>query len=225
MMGLRVQESRQRMMGLHSSRGYLTKPNFLGVRNLRPIYDWTDADVWLGIRKYGWDYNSAYDVLHRLGVPRRDLRISPPTMNPAGGDMLRLGASAWPEWWSRVCRRLPSVRTYAQYGRRAVQADRRYAETWEQTFHRTCVDQAPAWISERAVKAMDSTLRRHGRHSSTPLPQAGKCLQCGILGSWRQLVQSMYLGDPFSQRASWLPYVDPEFFRPGAGQWHGSPSF
>ena len=224
-MGLRGQESRNRMMGVHSSGGYLTKPNFLGVRNLRPIYDWTDADVWLAIRKFGWDYNAAYDVMHRLGINRRDLRISPPTMNPAGGDILRTVAStAWPEWWNRVCRRLPSVRTYAQYGKRAVQAERRSTETWAECFQRTCVDQAPAWIAERASAQAEKTVRRHARHSSTELPQAGKCLQCGTIGSWRTLVQSMYLGDPFSQRAQ-LPYVEPEFFRPGAGKWNGSPSF
>lgn len=223
-MGLRGQESRNRMMGIHSSGGYLTKPNFLGVRNLRPVYDWTDADVWLAIHKFGWDYNAAYDVMHRLGINRRDLRISPPTMNPAGGDMLGIAAGAWPEWWNRVTRRLPSTRTYALYGKRAVQAQRRSDETWEQCFFRTCVDTAPAWIAARASEQADKTVRRHLRHSTAPLPQAGKCLQCGTLGSWRVLAMSMYLGDPFSQRAQ-LPYVEPEFFRPGAGRWNGSPSF
>lgn len=224
-MGLRGQESRNRMMGIHSSGGPLTKPNFLGTRNLRPVYDWTDSDVWLAISKFGWDYNSAYDVMHRLGINRRDLRISPPTMNPAGGDMLRdVASTAWPEWWNRVCRRLPSVRTYAQYGKRAVQPQRRSDESWEQCFTRTCITDAPAWIAARAAEQMSKTVRRHERHASTPLPQAGKCLGCGTIGSWKTLALSMYLGDPFSQRAS-LPYVEPDFFRPGAGKWNGTPSF
>jgi hypothetical protein len=135
-----------------------------------------------------------------------------------------VASTAWPEWWDRVCRRLPSVRTYAQYGRQAVTPSRRSTETWEECFRRSCVVDAPAWISERADEMAGKILRRHGRHSSTPLPQAGKCLQCGTIGSWKTLALSMYLGDPFSQRAQ-LPYVEPEFFRPGAGKWNGSPSF
>jgi 3'-phosphoadenosine 5'-phosphosulfate sulfotransferase (PAPS reductase)/FAD synthetase len=51
--GLRVYESRNRLMGLVSSGGHLTKPNRFGVRNCRPVYDWTDADVWRAIRDHG----------------------------------------------------------------------------------------------------------------------------------------------------------------------------
>ena len=226
-MGLRVEESRQRMMGLHSSGGYLTKPNWpWQVRNMRPIYDWTDADVWLAIKKYGWDYSEAYNVMHRLGLAGRELRTSPPTMNPAGGDTLRrVGAVAWPHWFSRVVRRLPSVRTYAQYGRRVVIPARRTTETWEECYQRTCIDGAPAWIAERSARARVNVVSRHDRHSTGPLPQAGKCLNCGVLGSWKALAMTMYLGDPFSVRASFLPYVDPEVFRPGSGRWGGPPSF
>ena len=224
-LGLRAEESRARMMGLHSSGGHVTKPNGWGVRNVRPIYDWTDADVWKAIRDNGWDYSDAYNVMHRLGLRARELRTSPPTMNPAGGDTLRkVAAVAWPSWWNRVCARLPSVRTYAQYGKRAVMPDRRTDETWEQCYQRTCIDGAPRWIAERADKTRQLTIARHARHSTAALPDAGKCLQCGILGSWRSLALSMYLGDPFSLRTP-LPYVEPEYFRPGAGYWNGTPSF
>jgi predicted phosphoadenosine phosphosulfate sulfurtransferase len=224
-LGLRAEESRGRMMGVHTSGGYLTKANRWGVRNIRPIYDWTDADVWLAIRKHGWDYSDAYNVMHRFGLKPRDLRTSPPTMNPAGGDTLRrVGSVAWPAWWDRVCRRLPSVRTYAQYGKRAVMADRRTDETWEGCYQRTCIDTAPAWIAERAEAARIKVLHRHAHHSTTPLPQAGKCLACGVLGSWKKLTETMYGGDPFSLRVT-LPYVDPERFRPGSGYWNGPPSF
>lgn len=226
-LGLRAEESRGRMMGLHSSGGYLTKPNVpWGVRNVRPIYDWTDGDVWLAIKKNEWDYSDAYNVMHRLGLKARDLRTSPPTMNPAGGDTLRrVGAVAWPGWFNRVCARLPSVRTYARYGRRVVIPDRRTDETWQDCYQRTCIDGAPAWIAERSEVARVKVLRRHERHATGPLPQAGKCLNCGVLGSWKALGLTMYLGDPFSVRASFLPYVDPEVFRPGSGRWGGPPSF
>ncbi len=223
--GLRVQESRGRRMGLHSSGGYLTKANRWGVRNIRPIYDWTDGDIWLAIAKNGWDYNSGYDVMLRLGVPRSQLRISPPTMSTGAGDVLRTVASrAWPQWWDRVSRRLPTVRTYAMYGKRAVTAQRRLGESWEQCFHRTCITDAPQWIAERARVQEAAIVRAHRHHASGPLPEARTCIVCfSGLGSYRDLTRALYTGDPFSIKCRHLPYVEPEFFRPGAGRWGGTP--
>jgi predicted phosphoadenosine phosphosulfate sulfurtransferase len=222
--GLRVQESRGRLFGLYSSGGYLTKPNPWGVRNIRPVYDWLDADVWKAIDDNGWDYNDAYDVLHRLGVPRSQLRISPPTMSAGSGDVLKLIAGAWPEWWNRVVRRLPSVRTFALYGKRAVTPQRARGETWEACFKRTCIEHAPAWIAERAELQMGRTLSSHRAHSSTPLPDVGMCQVCGSgLGSWRELAKALYLGDPFSVKCRSLPYVQPSTFRPGEPKWGGIP--
>lgn len=227
--GIRAQESPGRMMGVHSAGGYLTGP--IGrnrIRNVRPIYDWTDADVWLAVDKHGWDYNHAYDVMNRHGIRRNGLRIGPPTMSPAGGELLqKVGRVAWPDWWDRVCRRLPSVRSYALYGQRAVMADRRYGETWKECFHRSCITEAPEWIAERAVHARDLLISAHRGHCDVAeLPEVVRCFTCqGGLGSWRELTKAMYLGDPFAMKMRSLSYVEPERFRPGAGTWNGSPSF
>jgi len=221
--GLRGDESAPRMMGIHSAGGYFTGIDAGGVYGSRPIYDWTEGDVWKAIHDFGWDYNSAYDVMLRAGVGRRGLRIAPPTMNPGGADMLRVAAQAWPKWWDRVCRRVPSVRTFAQYGKRAIQAERRVGETWRETFLRECIDRAPQWIADRAELVMEKTLSGHARHSTTPLPETsrGRCSSCGLMGAWQVMTDALYLGDPFSTKASMLPYVDPEVFRPGAGYWSG----
>lgn len=222
--GLRVQESRGRLFGLYSSGGYLTKPNVWGVRNIRPIYDWRDGDIWRAIDVEGWQYNDAYDVLHRLGVPRSQLRISPPTMNAGSGDVLRLCAAAWPSWWDRVCDRLPSVRTFAQYGKRAVTAYRATGETWEACFKRTCITNAPRWIAERAELQMNRSLSAHRAHSTAPYPDVAMCQICGSgLGSWRELARALYLGDPFSVKCRSLPYVQPSVFREGEPRWGGIP--
>jgi predicted phosphoadenosine phosphosulfate sulfurtransferase len=101
----------------------------------RPIYDWTDGDVWLAHKRFGWDYNRAYDVLNRMGVPRKRLRIAPPTMIAYGFSTLKIAAAAWPKWFDRVCARLPGVRTAAMFGLRAVQPYRKYKETWQECFH------------------------------------------------------------------------------------------
>ena len=110
----------------HSSGGRLTKPNQWGSGFARPIYDWQDGDVWKAMGEYKWDYNSAYDVMHRHGHSRKGLRIAPPTMTTAGISLLQTASRAWPQWFDRVCTRLPGVRTSVMFGRRALEPVRKH---------------------------------------------------------------------------------------------------
>jgi predicted phosphoadenosine phosphosulfate sulfurtransferase len=226
-LGLRVQESKGRLYGLYSSGGYLTrKPNQHGVYGCRPIYDWTDGDVWRAHLDGGWDYNSAYDVMAKSGLPRPRIRIAPPTMNVAGLDQLAMAAAAWPQWFDRLARRCPGVRLAVRYGRRAFQARHLPDESWEDTYRRECIDTAPAWIAERAERAAAIMTKRHAHHATTPFPQIEPCQTCAAsVGSWQRLCRAMYGGDPFSIQTPFLPYVEPSRFRPGAPDWNGSPSF
>lgn len=234
--GLRVSESSKRMLGLVSSGGPLTgasRRHGVDYRKLRPIYDWTDSDVWKAIHENGWDYNKAYDVMHRMGIPARELRIGPVTMSVSAVKNLRFAASAWPKWFDRVTRRLAGVRQAAQFGDHVAKPRRRLNETWEQCFKRLCIDEAPAdWIRERSMAVRDFVLAHHARHSTGPLPEVTPCHECGgaKIVSWKRLTEIMFNGDPFSLRllslsASRFPAMEPEFFRPGAGTWNGTPSF
>jgi hypothetical protein len=147
-------------------------------------------------------------------------------MNAAGVPSLRLAAKAWPRWFDRVCRRLPGVRAVVHYGLRAVQPHRRLGETWERCFWRVCVEEAPAWIAERARRVAEQYTSAHAHHSTAPLPEVEPCYHCqSKIGSWKMLAHVMYNGDPFSMKAVSLPYVEPEFFRPGAGTWQGRPTW
>lgn len=227
--GIRGQESRTRLMSIYSTgNGFMTKPTKFGVRNLRPLYDWTDGDVWKFIRDNRLDYNTCYDTLHRMGVPRSVLRIAPPLMMPSSIPNLQKAARAWPAWFDRVCDRCPGVRTGVQFGRRAIQPRRRYGETWKETFYRECVDEAPAWIRERALKAMERQLRYHAHHSTQPLPDVAPCEPCFKgnykQASWKLMARDTYGGDPFSYRLD-LPHIPPEQFREGAGVWEGKPTW
>lgn len=224
--GLRASESIARKYSVYAAKGHMTLPNKWGVRNVRPIYDWQDGDVWKAIGEFGWDYNRAYDTLMRMGVPTRALRIAPPTMNAAGAAILGIGASAWPKWFDRVADRLPGVRTGAQYGKRAVLPARRHGETWQDCYQRQCIDEAPEWIADRARIVARKVQHTHGRHSTTPLPEVTPCRSCsGPTGSWKNLAYAMYGGDPFAARQRYVSHVEPEFFRAGAGTWGGAPTF
>ena len=224
--GLRVAESRGRLYGLFSSGSYMTthpEPG-TGVFNCRPIYDWADSDIWRAIHTFGWDYSTAYDTMHRHGIRPVRLRIGPPSMNIHGVEQLKMASQAWPAWWDRVARRLPGMRAAAHFGKRCVEPERRIGESWEATFRRECIERAPAWIAERALEVERQMVIRHSKHSTTPFPERIPCRTCqGTLGSWRTMAQTMYCGDPFSQLATLLPYVEPERFRAGSGYWHGPP--
>jgi predicted phosphoadenosine phosphosulfate sulfurtransferase len=224
--GLRTQESMARTYGLFSSKGYVTKPNQYGVPGVRPIYDWRDGDVWRAISENHWDYNAAYNVMHRMGIRQTALRIGPPTMNAMAADLLVMAAKAWPSWFERVVERLPGIRSAGSFGKRVLQPSRRLGETWEDCFKRECIQEAPPWIAERATKYMERMLSTHRHHSTSPFPEVKPCYHCAANnGAWRALARNLYNGDPFSQKCSGLPYVEPEFFRAGAGQWGGKPAF
>lgn len=227
-LGLRGQESNRRLMGLHNSGSYLTRTLVNGAYFARPIYDWTDGDVWLAHKIHKWDWNSAYDVMHRMGIDRNRLRIAPPTLSVAGAEKIQMAAKAWPTWFEKANQRLPGLRTVAMFGRRAIEPTRRFGETWEQCYQRDCIDEAPEWISSRAQRVKDVIVPRHAGHATGSLPEQVPCRHCtGGMGSWKKLTRIMYLGDPF---ATWtdfigLKYVEPEYFREGAGVWGGKPSF
>lgn len=241
--GIRASESPIRTMGIASSarrarqaqdgterRGkdwdgpqgaHLTKFEISGMRAVRPIYDWTDGDVWRAIGQFGWDYNRAYDVMVKMGVHRLKMRIGPPTQRVSSLDMLQKTHKAWPRWFDRVCTRLPGVRTAVQYGRVAVEPDRRLGETWQQAWHRINVSaEAPAWIRERNLQLAEWFLARHAEHSTGPFPDSANCPGCSDDPKcWKDAVRQFFSGDPMSHRQSVLPYMDPEFFRPGSGGW------
>lgn len=224
--GLRTQESVKRLLGLFSSKGPMTAASRFGTHYLRPIYDWTEGDVWRFIKDTKADYNHGYDTLYRMGVTR-NLRMGPPTMTLAGLHQLQTAARAWPAWFDRVCSRVPGSRLAVAFGRRAVSPRRRVGESWEQCFYRECLGpDAPEWVRERAGLFLQKRLQGHGKHSTAPYPEVEPCHSCGLLGTWKSLVTALYGGDPYGLK-TWpvLPFVDPEFFRPGSGVWGSRPGF
>ncbi len=229
-MGLRASESTYRLMGIHASKGWLTlvqKP--YGFRKGRPIFDWTDGDVWKFIADFKLDYNKAYDAFVRQGVHRAKMRIAPPAMSRNSITDLRVARATWPQWYSRLCDRLPGVREATRYGAIAFTPTRHLGETWESTFKRTCIDEAPAWISERAQLLHTRLTKLHAAHSTKPLPQAKPgCPRCGHI-SWKKATEKMYMGDPFCTTLGWWlgsgNAVEPDTFREGARAWEGTPAW
>jgi hypothetical protein len=117
------------------------------------------------------------------------------------------------------------------FGKAAVRPTRKLGETWQETYQRSCIDEAPAWIAERAEYVRTVVLRRHESHSTQPLPEIIRCVMCKMLSSWKHMTISMYNGDPFLLKAvgTGLNSIEPEFFRDdlpeGKRQWGGKATF
>ena len=211
--GIRTQESQNRNFAILSSRGsrsYASKDKRMFM--LYPIYDWTTGDIWKAINDNKWDYNEAYDVLMKMGVAPDKQRIALIAMTTMGIDNLQLAAKAWPRWFDKVCTRLPGVHSVVSYGDKALLPIRKYDETWEVCFKRTCITTAPEWIRKRSVYAMETLLNKHASHSRQPFPEVEVCKLCKA--SWKKLAEALYTGDPFKVKFPWLPNAEPSDFRP-----------
>jgi len=232
-LGITMYESRVRRMSFFATSGnFITRPLEINggiVRKARPIFDFRPGDIFKAIKDNNWDYNTAYDVLAKHGMPRNAVRIAPPTLILAGINGLKITAKAFPSWFYKVSERLKGVRMAVNFGNKAILPIRRYGETWEDCYKRTCIVEAPDWIAERSTKAMNHILKIHAKHTVTPFPDSGACHLCGVMvGSWKKMAYVFYSGDPFllkAKRFGILGYVEPDFFRKGSGTWGGNPTF
>jgi predicted phosphoadenosine phosphosulfate sulfurtransferase len=195
--GIRAAESLMRMRSIYAAGGHATAERN-GVINVKPIYDWTDRDIWRAIREFGWDYNRAYDYMAALGVPKQRQRVAPPTGLVVSAGALLKFSSTHPDWFMRVERRMgPGLTKYRETGSGSGIFRPEKSETWEKTFWRECVDDAPHWIAVRSSQQASRVLSEHAIHSTAPFPEEGRCPGCSVAegASWRSLANIMYSGD------------------------------
>ena len=102
MIGLRTAESVTRLQAI--ARSDLNSMS----KKFYPIYDWTDADVWLYIKDRGLEFPEIYMRLYEAGVKKNQLRLC-----CFFGDMstqgLRWVAETDHDLWSRIQRREPNA--------------------------------------------------------------------------------------------------------------------
>ncbi len=220
--GIRTSESLRRKFAINSAKGYLTK-NIGNIVKARCVYDWEDDDVWKFTKDFQIDYNRDYDVMWRLGIPKKSLRIAPLAMSTAGLGQLQAMAKAYPRWFDKLAVRCKGVRAVVNFGKRACEPLRRQGETWEDCFKRTCITEAPAWIRARAEVLMEKWIAAQAKLTTDPLPQKGGHNFKAM--SWEKLAKIMYNGDPFCMKTGELHYVEPHEFRPGGGSWGGKPTW
>ena len=79
-----------------------------------PIYDMKTVDVWTAPFKFGWDYNTTYDLLEKLGLTHLQQRCAPPYgEEPMRG--LWQYSIAFPDIWDKMQSRVAGAATAARY--------------------------------------------------------------------------------------------------------------
>lgn len=179
-MGIRTQESMSRYRSVASKSGFgaFLSP-FEDSKNITkayPIYDWATEDVWLAPDMYGWDYNHAYDVMHKEGIPLHSQRCAPPFgEQPIRG--LHQFKTCWPELWSKMTARVHGAATAARYantelyGSNLVAAELPEGDTWQSVTMRLISQLTPESRMEVAT-AIKQILSIHRSRSKASLPDA-----------------------------------------------------
>lgn len=180
-MGIRCQESMSRYRAVASKPSSVTDDAFLSsfpdakwITKAYPIYDWTTEDVWRAPCIMGWDYNRAYDVMEKAGMPRSRQRCAPPFgEQPIRG--LHTFKTCWPELWSKMVGRVAGAATAARYANTGLYAcglsdeDLPHGKTWkEYTFD--LVGKLDEAAKPEVTDAISDLMGMHRRRTNDPIP-------------------------------------------------------
>lgn len=111
-LGTRADESRARRK-LMRARGPLFFNQCNQVWQCSPIAHWSVLDVWAYILSERLDYNRAYDVMERIGVPLDQQRIGPFAVEKVlGRGQLAILKQGWPAVWNGYAAAHPEARLY-----------------------------------------------------------------------------------------------------------------
>jgi len=122
LVGIRTQESLHRWRAIHSDKSYKnyngikwTKTIAENVYNAYPIFDWLTADVWTANSKFGWSYNTLYDLYYQAGVGIEQMRVASPFISTAQ-ESLKLYKVIDPNNWAKMVGRVNGVNFTGIYG-------------------------------------------------------------------------------------------------------------
>ena len=212
--GARAEESLTRLCFMSGMGGYVGRMNKLGAYPAYPLYDWKVGDVWRTITEHKLDYNKAYGVLRRLGMAPHLMRLSA-IIDATSMEGLILALSRDnPEWFARLCRRVPGVEKVKRHGGARLTPTLRPGESNQACFDRILADPAtPAWVVTQGKAARRRYLARHASHTTDAFPDAGRCFACAQWGCWADLLRLIYtpLGYPHIQEVIFANDFRPKF--------------
>lgn len=213
-LGIRAAESMMRRRIFASQKGnwdHWLNPftNAKWCAKAYPVFDWTDDDIWVAVRKFGWDYSQVYDQFEAMMLSNIHQRIGTPFGEEPSRSLYQWQILA-PDLWDKMLDRVPGARTAALYSRTALYgkafggasggtktSDVMPALQPGQTY-RDLVRQAvmayedPAMRTTMAKKAQ-RLIRRHQNSTREPILPHTEHPRTGL--SWQSLIRIIVLGD------------------------------
>lgn len=170
-----------------------------------PIYDWTSIDVWTAPKMFGWDYNTAYDLMTMAGMPLSMQRVCPPFGEEPLGN-LWIYAECWPQLWHKMTARVPGANTAGRYASSELYGyggkfERPQGMTWQQYTY-SLLELYPPDVAEIMKTSLESILAKHASMSKKPVHETEENLITGV--SWKLLANIMHRGDLKKRRAGGL---------------------
>ncbi len=128
LLGIRASESLQRYSAIVNKKyGYRglcwISRMFKEVWCGSPLYDWGVSDVWTANYKFGYEYNSLYDLYYKAGLRPDQMRVASP-FNDYAKECLHLYRVLEPETWVRLLGRVKGTNFTAIYGKTTAMAYR-----------------------------------------------------------------------------------------------------
>lgn len=121
--------------------------------NAYPIYDWGVKDIWVANGRFGWDYNTIYDLYAQAGMSIHQMRVASP-FHHSGQATLKLYRSIDPDSWGKMVARVNGANFAAMYGGTAAMGWRSITKpkhfTWEE-YARFLITTLPEATRERLV--------------------------------------------------------------------------
>ncbi len=208
-LGIRTQESitRLRAVTRKVNENYINKYTETTDRgNLwraYPIYDWRTSDVWTAVDKFGWDHNSAYDIMEMAGLAHLSQRCSPPYANEPL-QKLWTYAVCFPDVWEKMVDRVDGAAAAARYAKtelygfrtRPKKPDGVSWEAWLTTLLKQWPDQeARANVADR----LREEISKHFLKTSDPLVVFAPHPLSGV--SWDFLAMIAMRGDDRNRKS------------------------
>ncbi|MGN7485295.1 DUF3440 domain-containing protein [Priestia megaterium] len=215
-MGIRAQESlsRRRAVSMKIKENYISpstgETDKGNVWKVYPIYDWYTEDVWTAPKKFGWDYNKAYDVMEKAGIKHNQQRCAPPYgEEPLGG--LYLFKTCFPDIWDKMSERVPGANTASMYARTELysfgkKAVRPEGMTWEEAIN-YYIKKFDESSQKLIAKRIQDEIKLHYKKTKDPILDSTPHYDTGL--SWDFLLMLAQRGD-FKGRRSPLHKVDYE---------------
>lgn len=209
LVGIRSDESLNRYRTIRHKRkkrflNYGWSTRLVGdIYNFYPIYDWQVKDLWIANGRFGFRYNTLYDLMYLAGVPLRQMRIC----QPYGDDQrkgLKLFRILEPETWERVVARVEGANYGNRYADQQALGNRKVMLPSGYTYRRYAkflLDSMPPHHARHYRKKIFKFLnwwRKHGKAQGyTRIPDhADPKLEAGKKApSWRRICKTLLKND------------------------------